>query len=133
MRTTRRTLLFGLLTALAVPGLFFPIAALPQEPQQDSVLPGPAGDPKAVAQQAGQVLARARSAVEKKDWDLAADAVLNLLELPPGTQEKVAETLDRYLMMDRVEIEDATAAWGILSLQGPGSSAIVARSPPPRP
>src|SRR4051794_37249107 len=82
----RRILLFVLAT-LALPALFLP-AARPQEPPADPVLPGradQAGDPKQLADQVGKELARARAAVEQKRWDEAADAVLKLLELPPGT------------------------------------------------
>lgn len=42
-----------------------------------------------------------------------------LLDAPAGTAQPVAEYLDRFLIMERAEIEDLTESWSVLSLQGP--------------
>jgi folate-binding protein YgfZ len=42
-----------------------------------------------------------------------------LLDFPAGTTAPMAEYLDRFLIMERVELEDLTEAWALLSLQGP--------------
>ena len=42
-----------------------------------------------------------------------------LVDVPSGTATPMPEYLDRYLIMERAEIEDLTEAWALLSLQGP--------------
>jgi folate-binding protein YgfZ len=42
-----------------------------------------------------------------------------LLDLPDATRERVLATLDRYLILEEVEIEDVTDRYRLLSLQGP--------------
>ncbi len=42
-----------------------------------------------------------------------------LLDVPAGTANPIPEYLDRYLIMERAEIEDLTESWSLLSLQGP--------------
>lgn len=41
-----------------------------------------------------------------------------LMELPVGNTAKIAALLDRYLIMEDVEIEDVSSQWGCLSIQG---------------
>jgi aminomethyltransferase len=41
---------------------------------------------------------------------------------PAGTQTPIPEYLDRFLIMERAEIEDLTESWALLSLQGPLSA-----------
>lgn len=45
-----------------------------------------------------------------------------ILDAPAGTAQPLAEYLDRFLVMERAEIEDLTDRWALLSLQGPLSS-----------
>lgn len=45
-----------------------------------------------------------------------------LVDVPAGTQAPMPEYLDRYLIMERAEIEDLTDEWALLSLQGPQSA-----------
>lgn len=49
-----------------------------------------------------------------------------LLDFPAGTESPMAEYLDRFLIMERAEIEDLTESWSLLSLQGPQSPAALA-------
>lgn len=42
-----------------------------------------------------------------------------LAEVPSGNDPPVAEYLERFLIMERAEIEDVTESWAQLSLQGP--------------
>lgn len=42
-----------------------------------------------------------------------------IMDAPCGTTSPIAEHLDRFLIMERVEIEDLTDQWSLLSLQGP--------------
>lgn len=44
-----------------------------------------------------------------------------LLDLPAGTAAPMAEYLDRYLIMERVDIEDLSDSWAHISVQGPQS------------
>lgn len=53
-----------------------------------------------------------------------ADALI--LDIPAGTEIPMAEYLDRFLIMERAEIEDLTESWALLSLQGPQSPAALA-------
>ena len=48
-----------------------------------------------------------------------------LLETEPGLQEKVAANLDRYLIADDVLIEDVTADFAIMGIDGPEANARV--------
>jgi len=48
-----------------------------------------------------------------------------LADVPAGTATPIPAYLDRYLVMERAEIEDLTDSWAILSLQGPQSAAAV--------
>jgi folate-binding protein YgfZ len=48
-----------------------------------------------------------------------------LLDAPAGTETPLADYLDRYLIMERAEIEDVTDELAHLSLQGPVSSCAV--------
>lgn len=45
-----------------------------------------------------------------------------LLDVPAGTEPPIADYLNRYLIMERAEIEDLTESWALLSLQGPLST-----------
>jgi folate-binding protein YgfZ len=49
-----------------------------------------------------------------------------LADVSPNTTSPMAEYLDRYLIMERAEIEDLTDTWGLLSLQGPLSARAAA-------
>jgi folate-binding protein YgfZ len=49
-----------------------------------------------------------------------------LLDVPAGTEAPIAEYLDRFLIMERAEIEDLTDQWALLSLQGPQSAMALA-------
>ncbi len=49
-----------------------------------------------------------------------------ILDLPSGTATPMAEYLDRFLIMERAEIEDLTDSWSLLSLQGPQSPCALA-------
>lgn len=49
-----------------------------------------------------------------------------LLDLPAGTATPMAEYLDRFLIMERAEIEDLTDSWALLSLQGPQAPCALA-------
>jgi len=44
-----------------------------------------------------------------------------IADCPAGTATPIPEYLDRYLIMERAEIEDLTQEWALLSLQGPQS------------
>jgi folate-binding protein YgfZ len=44
-----------------------------------------------------------------------------LLDVPTATETPLAEYLDRFLIMERAEIEDVSQSWAQLSLQGPFS------------
>jgi len=44
-----------------------------------------------------------------------------LLDAPAGLATPLAEYLERFLIMERAEIEDLTDSWSLLSLQGPQS------------
>jgi aminomethyltransferase len=48
-----------------------------------------------------------------------------LADLPAAIVSTTAQTLDRYLIMERVEIEDATEEFRLFSVQGPQSAAAV--------
>jgi len=48
------------------------------------------------------------------------------LDAPAGTAQPLAEYLDRFLIMERAEIEDLTHAWALLSAQGPLAPSAVA-------
>jgi folate-binding protein YgfZ len=47
-----------------------------------------------------------------------------LADVPAGPAIPIPEYLDRYLVMERAEIEDLTEAWALLSLQGPLSASV---------
>lgn len=49
-----------------------------------------------------------------------------LMELPPANVARIAETLDRFLIIEDVEVEAVTGAIGCLSLQGPKAEAFLA-------
>ena len=49
-----------------------------------------------------------------------------LVDAPAGTESPMPEYLDRYLIMERAEIEDLTESWALLSLQGPLSHCALA-------
>lgn len=59
--------------------------------------------------------------------DLRVFAVPDALwvDTPPGTSVPVHEYLERYVVMERVRLEDATESWALLSLQGPLASCVV--------
>ena len=42
-----------------------------------------------------------------------------LADVPSGNEPPIAEYLDRFLIMERAEIEDVSESWAQLSLQGP--------------
>jgi folate-binding protein YgfZ len=48
-----------------------------------------------------------------------------VLDFPAGTAAPMAEYLDRFLIMERCEIEDLTRSWACLSVQGPHSCHVV--------
>ncbi len=48
-----------------------------------------------------------------------------LLDIPIDLTEKVVAILDRYLIMEDVQICDATAEWALLLLQGPNAPAAL--------
>ena len=48
-----------------------------------------------------------------------------LLETEPGLQEKVAASLDRYLIADDVVIEDVTTDSAVIGVVGPGTQALI--------
>jgi len=48
-----------------------------------------------------------------------------LADAPPGTSAPIPDYLDRYLIMERAEIEDLTDSWALLSVQGPLSVGLV--------
>ena len=48
-----------------------------------------------------------------------------LADLPAAILTATAETLDRYLIMEKVEIEDATEEFSLLSVQGPRAAEAV--------
>jgi folate-binding protein YgfZ len=45
---------------------------------------------------------------------------------PAGTEPPIPEYLERFLIMERAEVEDLTVAWALLSLIGPLSSSALA-------
>lgn len=47
-----------------------------------------------------------------------------LADVPAGTETPMPEYLDRYLIMERAEIEDLTDEWALLSLLGPQSAGV---------
>lgn len=49
-----------------------------------------------------------------------------LADYPAGTQTPLSEYLDRYLIMERAEIEDLTEEWALLAVQGPRAPEVVA-------
>jgi folate-binding protein YgfZ len=48
------------------------------------------------------------------------------LDAPAGTAQPLAEYLERFLIMERAEIEDLTDRWALLSLQGPLAPCAIA-------
>jgi len=48
-----------------------------------------------------------------------------LLELPPGTTEKVLQAIDHFLISEKVSFEAADEAFSVLSVQGPQSRALL--------
>jgi folate-binding protein YgfZ len=52
-----------------------------------------------------------------------------LLDLPAATTERVLKTLDRYLILEQVEIEDVSGSFRLFSLQGPRAVQVVERLP----
>jgi aminomethyltransferase len=50
-----------------------------------------------------------------------------LIELPPSLTEKTLERLDHFLISEKAYFEAADAAYVVLSLQGAGASALLAR------
>ena len=48
-----------------------------------------------------------------------------VLETDRALTEPLSVTIDRYLFSERAELEDVTAAWGILTVAGPESRKIV--------
>lgn len=48
-----------------------------------------------------------------------------LADLPAVIVTATAQTLDRYLIMEKVEIEDATGDWRLFSIQGPRAAEAV--------
>src|SRR6185295_8001086 len=47
------------------------------------------------------------------------------LELPPRLTEKTLQLLDKYLISEKVSFEALDEAYGVLSLQGPRSQALL--------
>jgi folate-binding protein YgfZ len=62
--------------------------------------------------------------MESDLWVYAAAEDL-LIECPPGTVGRVVATLNKHIVSDRVEIADISADFGILSVQGPQSAAVI--------
>jgi folate-binding protein YgfZ len=60
-----------------------------------------------------------------------------LIVTPPGAAASTLEALDRYLFSEKVELRDASGAWALFLLIGPGAPALVERlggsAPAPRP
>jgi folate-binding protein YgfZ len=48
-----------------------------------------------------------------------------LLDLEPGLGEKISQRLEKYLVADEVQIVDAAAHYGLLSVQGPAAEAVI--------
>jgi len=48
-----------------------------------------------------------------------------LLECPPSGTSKLFESLSRFIIADKVALENATAALGILSFQGPEAPSVI--------
>ncbi|MFQ5697531.1 MAG: YgfZ/GcvT domain-containing protein [Myxococcota bacterium] len=57
-------------------------------------------------------------------WVLRLDDAL-LIEAETGASVDLAQTLERYVIADDVQIEDLREPWGELSVEGPGSAAAV--------
>ncbi|MBI3947339.1 MAG: aminomethyl transferase family protein [Armatimonadetes bacterium] len=51
----------------------------------------------------------------------------HLLELPPDTGRKILESFEESIIGEDVVIEDMSATWGLLSLQGPEGPGILGR------
>jgi glycine cleavage system T protein (aminomethyltransferase) len=49
-----------------------------------------------------------------------------IVDVPAGTAAPMPEYLDRYLIMERAEVEDLTDEWGLVSVQGPHSALVLA-------
>lgn len=49
-----------------------------------------------------------------------------IIETDPRCVTRLATTLDKYLIMEKVEIADVSADWAILSVQGGGARAVLA-------
>ncbi|MBI4242369.1 MAG: aminomethyl transferase family protein [Candidatus Rokubacteria bacterium] len=49
-----------------------------------------------------------------------------LLELPPGMTEKTLQTLDKFLISEKVEFTDVTEAFALFALHGPKAAAVLA-------
>jgi folate-binding protein YgfZ len=48
-----------------------------------------------------------------------------LLDLEPGLTKAVSERLEKYIIADDVQIADVTAAYGLLSVQGPKAAGLI--------
>jgi folate-binding protein YgfZ len=51
-----------------------------------------------------------------------------LADLPRETKERIVRTLDRYLIMEQVEIQDVSDELRLYSLQGPRAAALLGRA-----
>lgn len=48
-----------------------------------------------------------------------------LVDVPAGTDPPIAQYLERYLVMERCEVEDITESWAQLAVQGPHSCYVL--------
>ena len=51
-----------------------------------------------------------------------------LVETDPRCLDRLHQTLEKYLIMEKVLIRDVSAAWAILTVQGGGAAALLART-----
>ncbi len=56
-----------------------------------------------------------------------------LLDTPAARGAEVRAALSKFVIADDVEIEDRSAAWGELAVEGPGAAAVLERLDTPRP
>lgn len=59
------------------------------------------------------------------DFVVYADADAYWLDLEPGLAPTLIDALDFFLIADDVTLTDATAEWGLLSLQGPDAAELL--------
>jgi tRNA-modifying protein YgfZ len=56
-----------------------------------------------------------------------------LIDTEPGLCEKVRQHIQRYIIADKVELEDITAATGAMAIEGPGAAGTLAALGAPAP